>query len=54
MYFKGEVEAELRETNTITQAKFYYESDFEKYMKEIDNDRGLYPHTPQEACSKKG
>ena len=53
MYFKGEVEAELRE-NYAAKKKFHCISDFEEFMKEVEDNRGLYPHKPQAVCTDKG
>ena len=36
MFFKGEVEAEVRETQCLRGRRFHFESDFEKVMKETE------------------
>ena len=54
MFFKGEVEHELRETpQMLPTFRFKSDSDLEKYMN-VERKHCLYPHEQQQSCTKKG
>ena len=54
MYFKGEIEQELRETHR--EFKFRADSDIEEFMHSVEESRvtELYPHCQNEVCIRKG
>ena len=54
MYFKGEIEQELRETHR--ELKFRADSDIEEFMHSVEESRvtELYPHCQNEVCIRKG
>ena len=54
MFFKREVEQELRETpQMLTTFRFKSDSDFEKYLS-VEDKHCLYPHEQQQSCKVKG
>ena len=54
MFFRGEVEQELRET--VKNFTFKCDSDFETVMQCVEKSRvtDLYPHTQNGLCMEKG
>lgn len=54
MYFKGEVEQELRET--ARHFTFKFDGDLENFMRDVERSRvsDLYPHHQNGICTEKG
>ena len=54
MYFKGEVEQELRET--ARHFTFKFDGDLENFMRDVERSRvsDLYPHHQNRVCTEKG
>ena len=57
MFFRGEVEEELRECPLqLEKVRFKADSDMEEFMINVEEGRitKLYPHQQSERCMKKG
>lgn len=57
MFFKGEVEAEIREAPShLATVKFNSDADFDSYMKHVEDQRVslLYHHNSSAECRLKG
>lgn len=53
MFYKGEVEAEIRE---VPSQRFHSDSDFDLYMQHVEEQRvsSIYPHNSSSECRSKG
>ena len=54
MYFKGEVEAELRESDRIALTIFRSDNDFEAVMSSITENAIVYSHQRSKVCRDRG
>ena len=54
MYFRGEVEAELRESGHTASSIFQSDDDFEEVMHDITEKAIVYSHQQSKVCSDRG